>query len=120
MKRLLIALVMLFVALSVTAYADDFRCKSSGVKSATGAVYTKGGCLCGVALTPASADATLVCYDNASAASGVVLIPTLYAFASSNPGGFPPSGSACIPYTYGVYCTMTGTGGTYILWSRFP
>ena len=120
MKKLFFVIVALILMTTCVAYADDNPCKSSGLQSADASIMTVSGsynrCLCGVELVPASADATLILYDHASAASGNELAKIL-AYTSDIPGGWPP-GRGCIEVNNGIYADVTGTGAAYIVWYK--
>jgi hypothetical protein len=118
MKRIIFA-VIIFLALIGTAFAESPACISSGLQTADATIATKASgyynCLCGVEVVPAAADATLVVYDNTSAA-GTVLFKAV-ALASTTPNGYPPNGQ-CIAVTKGIYADVTGAGAAYIIWYR--
>ena len=70
-------------------------------------VSAKGGRIGSVVLTPAAAVSTLILYDNASAASGTVLL-SLQAAANGNSAIFAPTDA--IAFSNGVYADIGGSG----------
>lgn len=87
--------------------------RSSGLKSADAAISTGAGLLCAVQLiTDGTNAATLVIYDNASAASGTVLYKGSITGASLSRTDvltFP------VKAVNGLYADITGTGANYIV-----
>ena len=73
--------------------------------TADGAIKAAPGALCSVVLTGGSDAATLVLYDNASAASGTVLLTLKAAAATSIV--FTPAQAAAVGK--GIYADITGT-----------
>lgn len=80
--------------------------------TADSAVVTAGGILRGVVLAGGSADATLILYDNASAASGTKLL-TLNAKA----GDSRVVTGLSIPFSAGVYADIGGTGAVATIYT---
>lgn len=91
-------------------------CNSSGLKSADAVIYSKPCIYYGAKLLSDSAnDATLIIYDNASAASGTVvdkvqLLASLLWDESLNVCG--------VVCNNGIYADMTGTGVNYIVYFK--
>lgn len=86
---------------------------SSDLKSADAAIVTQSGVLYGVTLMPGSSDSSVVLYDNASAASGVVLAKvTCLANTKSDAVIF----NQPIAFNNGVYADVTGTSAAYIVY----
>jgi len=89
--------------------------KSSGLKTASEASHANpvvlGGCLL---LTDGANDATLVLYDNASAASGDVVAKLAIA-------GSDLTGGITFPFEVatanGLYAELTGVGANFILYT---
>lgn len=74
--------------------------------SADGAIKASGGAIVAVVLTAGSDAATVILYDNLSAASGIVLC-TLKCAANTSVIFTP-----CLPYaaSKGIYADLSGTG----------
>ena len=113
-KYLWIVAFFCMVSVGFTQQFSEKGCGSTGLKSATGSAYTvagNGATLCDVSITTdASTACSILCYDNASAASGTALFSTLNC---QNPNS---AISTCVwtlnrAIANGIYCTMT-TGGT--------
>lgn len=87
---------------------------SSGLKSADAAIMAMPGKLCGVILLADGTNAaTLIIYDNASAASGTVL-----AKLSVDAGTTESQIQLPIPVVCnnGIYCDVGGTDAAYIVY----
>ena len=112
MKKLAIVLTVLLIA--ATAFGAGFQgAKSSGEKTSDAAVVASGGFLTSVyVITDGSNNAKVIIYDNASAASGTVLLE-MTVIASDQYGGrswvFPAE------FYNGIYVDVTGTGASYII-----
>lgn len=93
------------------SYSPSTSSGSIGVTAGT-AVATKAGLLCNVVLNPGSAASSITIYDNASAASGTVLL-SLVAAASSS------SVTANINYPIvacnGLFVVVAGTAATAVI-----
>jgi hypothetical protein len=112
MKKVWLTLVLLCIA--SVAWAAPQTCITSGIKNADAAVATKTGWLCGVLiLTDGTNDATVVVYDNASAASGTELFKAKVSGAGNFGGG---TFEIPIRFSNGIYADVTGTGATYIIY----
>jgi hypothetical protein len=114
MKRILA--VCAVICLLFCASSAVYACQSSGLLSADAAVSTAGGQLCGVLIvTDGSNDATVIVYNNASAASGNVLFKGKVAGAANFGGA---TWETTIRYNAGLYVDVTGTGAAYILYYK--
>jgi hypothetical protein len=114
MKKILFVLVI--VLLMASGVMAQERVYSSGLLTADGAVTQNGGCLAGVLLYPAAADATLVLYDNAVGGTTGTVLFKVNALASTTPAGFPPS--VCINVRYGIAADVGGAAAGFIVWYR--
>jgi hypothetical protein len=119
MKKIILAVVLLFALMGVV-YADPPSCVSSGLKTSDAQIMTRDGdswrYLCGVELIPgASADATLILYDNTSAAGDVLV--SLKADMGNAIAGFAPTAFSILVYT-GIYADVGGADAGYIIWYR--
>lgn len=76
--------------------------------AASAAVLESAGQLCGCVLRGGSATADVAIYDNASAASGTVLLRL--SAAATTTSVFPPGFE--IDATNGLYANISGTGAT--------
>ena len=85
---------------TIDSFAVHEACLPNNV-TATGAVATTGGVLCGV-LVSASTTCSIALHDNASAASGTLVIPTVAVSA----GTYWPIKAM---FTNGLYFTETNT-----------
>jgi len=89
---------------------------SSGEKSENTAIKTSSGFLGGVlVLTDGTNDATVKLYDNASAASGVVLWE---AVVPATDRAFPNMFPFPITFNNGLYLSISGTGAKAIVYYR--
>ncbi len=87
-------------------------CTSSGLKSSSTAICAAPGLLVGITLIQAAAAATLIIYDNASAASGTVLAQlntTINTDSKTITFDMPVFASQ------GIYAAVTGTSAGYIV-----
>lgn len=77
--------------------------------TADGAIKTKSGQLVSVLLSSGGAAATLILYDNASAASGTVLA-TIKTATNNDSNQWSPA----VPYVFanGIYADISGTGAS--------
>ncbi len=90
--------------------------QTSDVQTADAALRARPCVLGGAILVGDGTNAcTLILYDNASAASGVVLT-TLRALGNASVVWNAPAPG--IPCTNGIYADVGGTGATYVVYSR--
>jgi len=84
---------------------------SSGENTATASVLSTAGFLYGImVVTDGSNDVTIDLHDNASAASGDKLVPTMVLNAVSNSRVISIPFSVPIAYSKGIYATITTSG----------
>lgn len=91
----------------------DFSLTTSGLLSASAAVYALPGKLWGLSLSPAAAASTLIIYDNASAASGTVLAKLVV-----------PANSATVDIVFnqgiqaqiGIYASLSGAAADAVVY----
>lgn len=112
MKKLFIALMIVFVLVGAAFSADWMR--YSDQQTADAAITAKPGILSGVVLSGTSAaNYTISIYDNATAASGSQVLPTITVnMASDTAKGkqlFFPIG---VQFYNGIYADITVTAGT--------
>lgn len=113
MKRVFAILAVLLIAFPAFA-APIGGCNSSGLKTSDAAVLASPGWFCGVEIvTDGTNAATVIVYDNASAASGTVLFKGTVAGAS-NFGGATYDIPVRAPN--GIYVDVTGTNAAYIIY----
>jgi hypothetical protein len=88
---------------------------TSGLKSADAAIMARPGKLRGLqVLADGTNAATVVLYDNASAASGTVLAKVVVdATLTTDAASIPEDGIVC---ANGIYADVTGTGAEYIVY----
>lgn len=91
-------------------------CKSSDLLTADAAISARPCKIHGITLVQASAACSVVLYDNASAASGVVIAKILNAVNSTSVREmYTPCPIECLN---GCYADVTGSGAGYIVhWS---
>lgn len=110
-------MVILFLLFSVVSLAAD-RLSSSGLKTSDSAILATAGALGGVlVITNGTNAATLIIYDNATAASGTVLWKCVVNGADQYGGGLFPS---LINAANGLYADISGTDAAYIVYFRGP
>lgn len=98
--------------------AYPFGCKSSGLKTSDAAISaptkTVGTRLWGaVVIADGTNAANVILYDNASAASGTVLLQVNVAAGGVFDGGVLPVPITC---TNGIYADVGGTNAKYIVY----
>lgn len=87
-------------------------CQSSGELAASAVVAARPARLCAVTLTPAAANSTLIIYDNASAASGTILMEmTVLASAKSETISLNFSPEAL----KGLYASLSGASAKAVV-----
>ena len=107
-------LAIIFSILLITATAFGFQgAKSSGEQTADAAIMAAPGYITAVyIITDGSTNAKVILYDNASAASGTVMLE-MTVVASDNYGGrswvFPAE------FFNGIYVDVSGSGASYIV-----
>jgi len=112
MKKLAIILSILLI--TATAFGAGFQgAKTSGEKTADAAITTSPGYITAIyVISDGSNNPKIIVYDNATAASGTVLIE-MTVVASDNYGGrswvFPAE------FFNGIYVDVSGTGASYII-----
>ena len=111
MKKLFVTL--LIVLFLVTPALGFQGAKSSGEKTSDTAIMAGPGYITAVyVITDGSNNAKVILYDNASAASGTVMLE-MTVVASDNYGGrswvFPAE------FFKGIYVDVSGTGASYII-----
>ena len=91
--------------------------RSSGLKTADAVIHADKAILAGVhIITDGTNDATLVLYDNASAASGTEVFKQVVTGTNDAiPYSMPDGGIYC---KNGIYADVTGTGAGYIVFFR--
>lgn len=94
-------------------------CESSGSIAVTAgtAVRTRPCKLHGSVLIPAAADSTITIYDNASAASGTILLKVSTIATLAGGSTASPQLPAPIEAKNGLFVVVTGTGATAIVFS---
>lgn len=85
---------------------------SSGLLSASAAVAARPAIVQSVTVVPAAADATVVLYDNASAASGTVLAKV---FALANGASVSIAFNHPIQASNGIYLDISGASAAAIV-----
>lgn len=116
MKRILppIMWIFLFFLLATATYAATFFLTSSGEKTASAAVTTQKSILGGVLIiTDGTNDATIIIYDNASAASGTKVWEAVVTGSDNYGGGIFPHPIRC---SKGIYISIAGTGASAIVY----
>ena len=113
MKKRLISVVLAVIilfALPVLAFQGS---QSSGEQTSSAAIYAGSAYITGVeVITDGTNDAKLILYDNATAASGTVVLEMTVAGAN-NFGGREPTFP---PHCYnGIYGAITGTDASFIV-----
>lgn len=105
--------LVVFLSILIPVLAFGIYAKSSGEKTAS-AVISAGPCLLtgAMVITDSSNDATLVLYDNASAASGTVLGEFKVAAADFYGGRGWQNPVQCFN---GIYASISGTGASYVV-----
>ena len=118
MKRYLwvmVVVVMALVCMTVTSdfsYADQTTtCRGSGSQSSSGAILARAGRICDLAAyTDGTNAVTVICYDNATAASGKEIARAVVSGTVKAGGDFIPVPTQVVN---GIYCSLSGTGGTF-------
>lgn len=85
---------------------------SSGLKSATGAIFAAPCVLVGIKLIGGSATSVATLHDHPTAASGTV-VGKVQSAASASDDLLPPNGIVC---NNGLYLTLSGTGAEAIIY----
>ena len=110
MKKFLFILIFVFVFIfPLLVFADSFDISSASTQTSNAAVMDNAGYLKGFLITPdGSNDVTVVFYDNASAASGTQLTPSMTFAGDGGTQGiaFP----AYIQCKNGIYVDITTAG----------
>jgi len=110
MKRLLIALLILFMATGAWA-GGDLWCKGSDEQTDDAAITTSAGIFHGIIVTTDGQNTvTVSIYDHASAASGTEIIPTTTVAAAIRIQ--PISVSPGVRFYNGIYVDITTSGTT--------
>ena len=113
MKKLLVVIALMFT-LSAIAYAEiSTSAVSSGILSSSAVVVARPARLTDLAVFTNGTNAvTVILYDNATAASGTVIGKIIVP-------GSAYSGGLVIPVPVkaasGIYCSISGTGGSAIV-----
>ena len=108
-KLIIILLALLFVV--PVAYSAEPWCRQSVEKTAAAAITTSSGIFHGLIVSTDGTNAvTVSIYDNASAASGMELIPTTVITSSSSDRVQAISISPAVRYHKGVYVDITTSG----------
>jgi hypothetical protein len=114
MVKLRLAVLFLIFCFTATVFAGQtVDALSSGIISSSQSVIARSARLTDLAVyADGTHDVTVILYDNASAASGTVIGKVIVTGASYNGGLY-------IPYpvraSKGIYCSISGTGGTAIV-----
>jgi hypothetical protein len=113
MKKILFAILMvLIIAIAATAVAAQVAI-SSGLKTGSAAIVGVSALLTDVAVFTNGTNAvTVICYDNATAASGTEIAKIIVPGASYSGGIVIP---APVLAMNGIYCSLSGTGGSMII-----
>ncbi len=116
MKKSVVLLSILFILFTVSlSSGESDKCYPSGLKTSDSAVVSTAVLFCGIEIiTDGTNAATVVVYDNASAASGTEMFKGTVAGASNFGGGF-----VYAPASKGIYVDVTGTGAAYIVYYKF-
>ena len=116
MKKLIliIALIILVAGLGADSFANQTNdCRSSGILNASAVIVARAARLTDIAIyTDGSNDVTVICYDNATTAAGTVIYKVIVPGAGKNGGAFIP---VPVRAAAGIYCSMAGTGGTFMV-----
>lgn len=112
-KKICLIFCILFLFASICAAGGFQPAKTSFVQIADGVITAKSGYITGVyIISDGTNDATLILYDNASAASGNKII-TMCARAAmpfaGNTWTFP------VIFFNGIYADVTGTNASYVV-----
>jgi hypothetical protein len=90
--------------------------KSSGLQTTTQTIHTGRAILAGAHIvTNGTNDATLIVYDNTSAAGTIVFKQIVTGADNSIPYTLPDGGIRC---DTGIHAVVSGTGAEYILFYR--
>lgn len=90
---------------------------SSGLKTSDTAILDRRGILTGVMIvTDKTNDASLIIYDNASAASGTALFKGLV--VGTEDSRYFDLGSLNVRCVNGLYADVSGTGAEYIVYYK--
>lgn|GEM_PF-6039691 len=108
MKKFILSLILILLPL-ITYSLDD--CVSSGLRTTSSIIRSYAGSVCDIVITTdATTTCSLLCYDNATGATGVAISPSLS--CTNNSGSI----NTCIwsninrKLYNGLYCTMTTLG----------
>ncbi len=118
MKKCLLGLLV-FLMLCSFAFGADTWVRQSAAKTVDAAITTAAGRLYGIiAITDATNPATIAVYDNATAASGTVLIPTWTVTTSATDRWQMLQFNPGVQFVNGLYVDMTiGAGAlTYMIY----
>lgn len=88
--------------------------KTSGLKSASAVISAANCRVLGAQINPAAADATLIIYDNKTAASGPVLFKLTV--KASTTGQNVWFGDLGIAADQGAYASLSGAGAEYLVY----
>jgi hypothetical protein len=113
MKKRLILVILVATLLFVFPALAFQGSVSSGEKTSSSAIYAGSAWITGVeVITDGTNDAKLILYDNATAATGKVILE-MTVIGSANFGGREPGFP---PHCYnGIYGAITGTGASFIV-----
>jgi len=117
-RRFLVAAISAGILLSaLAASATEYPRYSSGVKTSSAQIKAGPSKFYGVIVTTdGSHAATIVCY-NSPTADGKELFPTITIPAAQGAGGITFESELGIAAPAGIYCTLTGTGAKYVVYS---
>lgn len=88
------------------------RSTSSGLQTADAAITAEPGYFCGITVTPAAADTTVIIYDSEnSTTSGKTVLDKILVKASSS--SMHVHYDQPITANRGIYATLTGAGAEY-------
>jgi hypothetical protein len=114
MKRVALFTVFVLLATACLSYAQpSITSRSSGLQTASAVIAAKPARLVDLSVYTAAAEVTVTCYDNASAASGTIIAKAVVPALVKGGGDSKP---VPVPAVKGIYCSMSGAGGTYIVY----
>ncbi len=121
MKKLLCILAIVLILVGAAAGAADWT-KSSGQGTTNAAITALPGYCHGIIVSASSASSgSVVVYDNASAASGAQIFPTIYVDGNATePRNILLFMSVPVKFFDGIYVSIASTAGTlnYVIYYR--
>lgn len=108
-KAIILLVILMLIGMAGIGMAAD-QCRATAEKTASAAIITGAGSLCGVMIATDGTNAvTLNIYDN-TAASGTKLIPTRVIPTSATSRGWSLSFIPAIPFKTGLYISVATDG----------